>query len=162
MKLIEIDDSPFEHRIIQQFPDSEICALVLHSVVNLWGYAVIKNGTKIRARAGSSDDGTYIEKGEPVEEEIELLNQSKLDKNGNRVYLLNSFPGETFTEDQVGENFVFLICKRYIGEVLDCADDFIFNTNLTEYCYELSDYVKSDESEKKHKSTDKPWWKLWK
>lgn len=90
---------------------------------------------KIRARAGNSDDGTFVEIGEPLDEEKELLSKSKLDENGNKVYVLDEFPDETFSEDQVGENFVFLICKRYFDQELDSAHDLLFKTTLAGYQY---------------------------
>ena len=148
------------------FPNSEICSIVLHSAVNLWGYSVTQNGQKIRARAGSADDGTFVEIGEPLEEEKELLSKSKLDDNGNRTYLLDDFPNEPFNEDQVGENFVFSICKRYFDEELDCADDLLFETTLTGYRFETVKQRTSTQQTNKQNSIDKidnvkPWWKFW-
>lgn len=129
------NETPIEKTFNRIFPYSEICSIVLHSAINLWGYSVTKNGKKIRARAGNSDDGTFVEIGEPLDEEKELLSKSKLDENGNKVYVLDEFPDETFSEDQVGENFVFLICKRYFDQELDSAHDLLFKTTLTGYQY---------------------------
>src|SRR6186713_1887031 len=66
------------------FPSSEICAIALHSVVNLWGYVVMQGGKTLRARAGSSEDGTFVEVGEPLEEEKEQLSKSTIGKDGKR------------------------------------------------------------------------------
>jgi len=129
------NETPIEKTFNRIFPNSEICSIVLHSAINLWGYSVTRNGKKIRARAGNSDDGTFVEIGEPLDEEKELLSKSKLDENGNKVYVLDEFPDETFSEDQVGENFVFLICKRYFDQELDSAHDLLFKTTLTGYQY---------------------------
>jgi hypothetical protein len=128
----------------------------------LWGYSVTVNGHKVRARAGSSDDGTFVEIGEPLEEEIELLSKSRLDENGNRIYLLDDFPDEPFNEDQVRENFVFSICKRYFGEELDTADQLLFDTKLTGFTYAKVINVKSLSNHGKQKMDEsKPWWKFW-
>jgi hypothetical protein len=138
MQFFEDNETQIEKTLSRIFPNSEICSIVLHSAVNLWGYAVTQNGQIIRARAGSADDGTFVEIGEPLEEEKELLSKSKLDDNGNRIYFLNDSLDEPFNEDQVGENYVFSICKRYFGEELDRADDLLFETTLTGYSFQTS------------------------
>lgn len=164
MHFFENNESQTEKALNRIFPNAEICSIVLHSVVNLWGYSVIKNGKKIRTRAGSADGGTFIELGEPLDEEKELLSMSTLDKNGNRIYLLDRFPDEPFSEDQVGENFVFAICKRYFDEELDSADELLFKTTLTGYKYGK---IKQGETQRTPqvqtiKTEDKkPWWKFW-
>ncbi|AWN81397.1 DUF6928 family protein [Candidatus Cardinium hertigii] len=124
--------SSIEQRLINHFPDTEICTIVLHSGVNLWGYSVIKNGQKIRARGGSWNDGTFLEYGSPLEQEKELLSQSIIDKDGNRVYLLDDYPGEPFSEDQVGEEFVSDIASRYFGIGLFCSSE-LLDTMLAGY-----------------------------
>ena len=143
------------------FPNSEICAIVLHSVVNLWGYAVWKNGEKIRVRAGSSEEGTYIELGEPLEEEKELLSKSFLDNDGVRMYQMDGFSDRPFSEDQVGENFVFSVCARYLGEELDVLDEFLDETVFSGYRFgkvlQNDEEIQDDNS----KPTAKPWWKFW-
>jgi hypothetical protein len=150
VELIEKQDSAVEKSLIRLFPGSEICAIVLHSVVNLWGYAVIRNGRKIRARAGSSDDGTFVEMGEPLDEEKELLSKSTLDENGNRTYVFEN-DDEPLTEDQVGENFVFAVSARYLGTELDHADNALFETMMTGYSYQ------NEPSKKKKTKKDIPW-----
>lgn len=166
MQFFEDDETLTEKTLNRIFPNSEICSIVLHSAVNLWGYSVTKNGHKIRARAGSSDDGTFVELGEPLEEEKELLSKSKLDENGNRIYLLEDFPNEPFSEDQVGENFVFSICKRYFEEELDSADDLLFDTTLSGYKYSKVSQTKATKKTEKEQFVEiidntKPWWKFW-
>lgn len=159
----ELADSFFEKRsidgerlLIEKFPDREICVLVLHSVVNLWGYAILKQGKKIRARAGSADDGTFLEFGEPIEEEMDLLSKSSFDAEGKRVYKLSTDPDDVFTEDQVGENFVFALCYRYLGEELDAAENPLYETVMTGYSFaKMKKQGGSDDLE------NKPWWKFW-
>lgn len=135
MLFFEEFETPIEKTLKEIFPNAEICSIILQSTVNLWGFAVIMNGQKIRARAGSAEDGTFIEIGEPLDEEKELLSKSKLDENGSRIYFLDDFPNEPFHEDQVGENLVFSICKRYFGEELNNADALLFGTTLRGYKY---------------------------
>ena len=155
------DISDAEKILIRECPEAEICAIVLHSTVNLWGYAVIKNGQKIRARAGAADDGTFLEYGDPLMEEEALLSKSTIDDQGNRTYLLEEFPGEPFTEDQVGENFVFEISSRYFGTPLDSADDLLFETILTGYRFSNNAKPNKEGSSKEIQLKNKPWWKFW-
>lgn len=161
-QLIQHNQTNLEQRLIQLFPKSEICAIVLHSVVNLWGYSIIVNGQKVRARAGCSDDGTYIEFGAPLDEEMELLSKSTLDDQGNRVYTLDDFPDEILEEDVVGENFVFSICERYFGASLDDDDGSLFNTIFMGYSYRNivdKQYGTSIQNQSKQ-DAKKPWWKF--
>lgn len=164
MQFFQEQLSDVEKALIKLFPDSEICSIILHSVVNLWGYAVIKNGQKIRARSGSADDGTFLEFGEPLPEETGLLSQSTVNGNGSRTYIFESFPGESFTEDQVGENFVFEICSRYFGESLDSADELLFETILAGYRYSNNSIALNQTNSNVLQpagKASKPWWKFW-
>ena len=163
MHFFEENKTSTEKILYRLFPNSEICSIILQSTVNLWGYSVSVNGQKIRARAGSSDDGTFIELGEPLDEEKELLSKSKVDENGNRIYLLDEFPDEPFNEAQVGENFVFLICKRYFEEELDSADELLFETNLTGYKYSKLKHIKTEKNKRQETANSdiKQWWKFW-
>lgn len=164
MQFFEDNETSTEKILKRLFPNSEICSIVLHSAVNLWGYSITKNGQKIRARAGSSDDGTFVELGEPLEEEKELLSKSTIHKDGHRTYLFEDIDDEPMTEDQVGENFVFAICKRYFGEELDSADDLLFETNLKGYSYGKAN-VKENKIKQPNSNLSaidkKPWWKFW-
>jgi len=158
MQFFEDSVTGVEKTLINHFPASEICAIILHSGVNLWGYSVIKNGQKIRTRAGSSDDGTFIETGEPLEEEKQLLNKSTTGEDGTRTYIFEDMDEEPMTEDQVGENFVFEIWSRYFGEQLDRADESLFETTLTGYSFEA---IVQKTKQQQHTNDNKPWWKFW-
>ncbi|MEO8403356.1 MAG: hypothetical protein ABI480_02135 [Chitinophagaceae bacterium] len=125
--------SPMEKKLIQLFPTSEICAFSLQSTVNHWGFAIIKSGEKIRVKAGDYK-GTLIDIGEPVQEEMELLNKSKLNEAGKRLYYLSKYNNKEYnTEDQVGENIVSDIIKRYTGTDLMADDKLLFDTNFSGY-----------------------------
>ncbi|MBO9699769.1 MAG: hypothetical protein J7604_06130 [Sporocytophaga sp.] len=154
MNFFEETPGHAERVLIEKFPNAEICSIVLHSVVNLWGYAVIKDGQKIRSRAGSADSGTFVEFGEPLKEELDLLSKSHIAADGKRSYLFEDFPDEPMTEDQVGEEFVFEITGKYLGEQLDRCDDFLFETRLEGYRY--SNIINPSSA-----SLGKPWWKFW-
>ncbi len=163
-RFFEPSQTKYETRISQIFAASEICSIILHSAVNLWGYSITVKGEKVRARAGSADDGTFCEMGHPVLEENELLSKSQLNEAGNRIYFLEDPGDEALTEDQVGENFVFAITKRYFGEELDQADDLLFETTLIGYSFSnLGDPPKNNRQEDSNISVkpEKPWWRFW-
>ncbi|MGN7786731.1 DUF6928 family protein [Niabella sp. 22666] len=143
------EQPPFTEELLTHiFPDKEIAVIVLHSVVNLWGFSVIKNGKRIRTRAGY-DARNVIDFGAPLPEEEYLLSKSFIDEeSGQKMYLLDGWR-EPCTEDATGEEFVFAVCARYFGEKLDQADE-LFDTELTGY-----------EVSKTLPAKPKPWWKMW-
>ncbi|MGN6647113.1 MAG: hypothetical protein ACTHJT_11340 [Cytophaga sp.] len=142
--VIQKNETAIEKKLIAQFPNSEICFLVLISTLNFWGYKIVDNGKVIRHRAGDGQgNGTYTDFGDPLEEEKDLLAKSTVDNAGVRTYRFDSDPDEIFTEDQVGEEFVFNICKKYLGAPLDQADEFLNKIRFA--CYQK-----------------KSWWKFWK
>jgi hypothetical protein len=118
-----------EQDLIELFPEAEICAVSLQSAINHWGFAVIKDGHKVRVKSGDADNGTTIDDGEPLEPEKELLDRSKINEDGLREYVLDD---SIYTEDQIGENFVFEYYKRYTGTSLD-LDDQLMDTQFTGY-----------------------------
>lgn len=126
--------SEVEKILFKYFPNSEICSLNLHSVVNLWGFSIAKNNKKLRVAAGSADSGTMIYFGEPVKEELELLSKAKIDAEGNRLYYYEE-DDEPYTEDCVGEDYVFEISSRYFGNRLDYADELLFETKFKGFQY---------------------------
>jgi hypothetical protein len=125
-----------EQNIIDAFKDAEICALSLESTVNHWGYGIIQQGKKIRARGGNYEAPLFIDYGKPLPEEEDLLSRLEIKGDNSRVYRIE---GYEYTEDQVGENFVFEIAKRYTGYSLDNGNNPL--DKLTFKCYEKSLYV---------------------
>ena len=141
-RIIEKDDKDSEKLLTKKFPDSEICVIELVSTVGFWGYKVFDKGKLIRHRAGDSEKGTYIDSGTPLDEERELLSKSSIDGSGHRLYKFDDQTDEVLSEDQVGENFVFEICRRYFGESLDTAEHLLYYTNFVGY-------------------RKKAWWRFW-
>lgn len=95
------------NRILSLFPDREIVVLVLHSVVNLWGFAVFRDGMMVRCAAGASDDGIICDSGSPLPEEESLLAQkplAQLDEEGD------------------GETLVFEVSRRLFAKPLNQVD----------------------------------------
>mgnify|MGYP007079438759 FL=1 len=109
--------------------NTEICGFVLHSGNNIYGYSISQNSKRIRVKAGSSDDGIIIDVGQVLQEEQEVLNEFIL------VPLKDGFQElkrTEYAEDQIGEDLVFNISKRYFGERLDLAEDKLFNIKMTQ------------------------------
>lgn len=144
------------------FQDTDIVTFILHSVANLWGYSIVNNGKKVRVRAGDSEE-LIIESGEILEEEKELFSKSKLNDKGERVYIFDDMPDDEFSDDQVGENFVFDISAKYLGQSLDACDE-LFETEFEGYTFSKSKPEKEIESNNisiQNQKTKNPWWKIW-
>ena len=115
----------FEKALMQEFPTSEICAVSLLSSINHFAFTLLKNGSKSRAKGGDSK-GTHLDFGKPLEQELQLFSQSRIE-NGKRVYNLN---GETYDEDQVGENIISNVVSRFTGKQL-IEDEELSNSPFT-------------------------------
>jgi len=111
------------HTVAAFLPRSTILALQLHSVVNLYGYALFENGQLIRRRAGSADDGVFLDSGEPVAEEQPLFAMATINSDGEQVWP-ETYDGvvEEMDHSSMGEEFVFEISKRFFGERFDEFD----------------------------------------
>ena len=131
--LVDPETNAIGRRIIETFPDDEICAISLSGTINHWAFAVIDQGSKVRAKAGDMDNGTVLDAGQPLEEELELLSRSKMNSRGEREYYLRDGE-EPLREDQVGENIIFSVVSRYTGEPLDKDED-VFEAGLFGFRY---------------------------
>ena len=142
--------APLAQALFRRFPRAEIAAVTLHSVVNLWGFALFSDGNALRRKAGSADDGTFEDTGDPLPEERELLAKSTLNAKGQRVYRLPEFPDEDMTEDQVGEEYVFKIFERLAGERPDIGPS-LLDTRCAGFRF----------SSIAAGTSAAPWWKFW-
>ena len=95
-------------RLLQLYPDGEVMAIVLHSVVNLWGYSVYARGQLLRSAAGDSDNGLLANTGEPLPEEVRSLQECAIDK---------------VDEEGDGEDLVFEVSVRMFGQRLDTFEE---------------------------------------
>lgn len=104
-----------------------------------------------------------VEFGEILEEERELFSKSKVNATGERVFVFEDMPDDEFQDDQVGENFIFDISHKYLGENLDACDE-LFETQFEGYTF--------SKTKPKRKlitrlftspkvSPKKIWWKFW-
>ena len=117
------DVPPVVNAINAVLPHASILALELHSVVNLYGYALFENNTLVRARAGSADDGVFLDVGEPIPEEQPLFEKAVVNTDGEQVWIYE-FDGvpEEMDHSCMGEEFVFEISRRFLGERFDDFD----------------------------------------
>ncbi|MGD1893114.1 MAG: hypothetical protein ACFB15_21325 [Cyclobacteriaceae bacterium] len=120
----------FEKGLTSIYTDAEIFIFSLHSVVNHYAFALIDCSMKVRAKCGDADNPLIIDYGDPLEEEKELLARAKVDSKGQRLFYFDDFPNEPFTEDQVGENFIFSISARYLGDSLDAYNQELFEEEI--------------------------------
>jgi hypothetical protein len=79
-------------------PGCRALVAVLHSVVDLFGYAWYENGKLLRARAGSADDGIFFDKGAELPLEREL---------------------KAFDDTIDGEELVMELCRPFLGCRID-------------------------------------------
>jgi len=102
--------------LLRLYPEGEVMAIVLHSVVNLWGYSVYARGQLIRSAAGASDDGLLANMGAPLPEEMRSLQECAIDR---------------IDEDGDGEALVFEVSARMFGQRMDELGE--IPLRLTEY-----------------------------
>ncbi len=97
------------------------------------------------AMANISRNRTYwraaLGLGDPLREEADLLARSTLAEDGRRVYRLPEFPDEELEEDQLGENFVSEIYRRFTGMAL-LTDEALGRVTMLGFA-------------------PRPWWKFW-
>jgi len=62
-------------RLLALYPQAKILSIMLHSVVNLWGFAWYEHSALVRASWGASDDGLMLDFGAPLTEEMAFRQQ---------------------------------------------------------------------------------------
>lgn len=102
--------------LISTFPEAEIGVFMLMSTNNTWGYSVISQGEILAREFGNADEGTTIEDGISLPEVEWLMEQSYTDDDDNRFFELETHPGRVFTHDQVGEEFVKSVSRRFLAD----------------------------------------------
>lgn len=148
-------DHPFFKQALSIFPDGTLCMIILHSVVNLYGYALYENGQLVREFAGCADDGITHEFGEPLPEERDAFSKSK-NVDGERVFLVE-YDGtiEEVSHDGYGENLVFEVASRFYGEKVDQpVSDHLWPEALQGEAIDKKPASKGPEPKK----SEVPWW----
>jgi len=101
-------------RLARMFPGTRMLAFALVSSSNYFAYQWFEDGRIRRWREGSADDGIRVEEGAPLPEELPILAQAEI-RDGKRVYRDPRLPDERFTEDAMGEEFVFELARPFFG-----------------------------------------------
>jgi hypothetical protein len=111
-----------EKQLTTLFPDREIMSVMCHSVVNYHGYALSKNGVKLRTKQ-IAHDSPLQEFGERLEEENAIYATSTKDENGANFW--KNYHGQNYdcTEDQLMEDFTFGVAKRLLGVMISTSED---------------------------------------
>lgn len=100
------DRSDFARRFSSLYPKGEVVALILHSVVDLWGFSVCRDGSPIRVASGA-DGEFYGSIGPELPEERIILDEHAI---------------ETLQEEGLGEELVFEVARRVFGKRYDDED----------------------------------------
>jgi hypothetical protein len=107
--------------ILREAGTGYVLALVLHSVVDLFGYAYYEAGKLLRARSGSADDGIFVDFGDRLPEETELLSEAE-DYEGGQAFRIDPGPPPEYVPvDQYGEEFTFEVSRKAFGSRMDYA-----------------------------------------
>ncbi|MCB2377469.1 hypothetical protein LGH70_07745 [Hymenobacter sp. BT635] len=114
--------SEVEKNFIKIFPEAEIAALSLDSFDNFYGYALLEKGKKTRVKVGDCQVSLRLEVGKPLPEEREIYENSIFRDDKTRLFRIGDDIGTKYTEDAVGEEFVFEIAKRFLGDRLDSRE----------------------------------------
>lgn len=99
------DNAAFRQAIHGLFPAGEVTALILHSVVNMWGFSVYKKGELLRSASGAEGE-FFGSTGAPLPEEESILAEH---------------PIETIDSGDVAysEELVFEVARRALGHRYD-------------------------------------------
>lgn len=155
----------FKTALLQNFPNSDVAALFLQSVVGAWGFEVYQRGTLIRHQHGLDgmvlrDEGSRL-----PEEEAYLARFERHDVDGEIRYRNPSHPEwDDLRDPDFGEQLVFEICRSFTGFPLNQLDD-VKGVNF---------WLSEDEEQKYSMknarfragrvdsiTASRPWWKFW-
>ena len=99
------DNAVFRQAIHELFPTGEVTALILQSVVNMWGFSVYRKGELLRCASGAEGE-FFGSSGTPLPEEESILAEH---------------PIETIDSGDVAysEELVFEVARRVLGHRYD-------------------------------------------
>jgi hypothetical protein len=124
-------DSDTEKRFIQVFPTNEIAAIVFIEMTDLFGYALIEAGKKIRVNY-AEDGEYYAQEGELLPEEEEALSGPPISEQ--ELQIIKKEDGLSDEEIESMFQFGFYsevpeeLAKRYLGN-----NPFLSNIKITKY-----------------------------
>jgi hypothetical protein len=133
-KFFEPAQSEDKKRFIEVFPESEIAVLISNESVNLFSFAILDRGIKIRMKDGC-DGEIYNDVGAPLPEELEVLSEEifmeeeleEMKENGmteKEIQGMIQFEASNRVPDR--------LTKRYLGEnILSMDTDLVKLTMYT-------------------------------
>lgn len=106
-------------KALSLYPQGKLLMVVLHSVVDYFGYAYYENGVLVRELSGTAEDGVQSEVGEPQPEEQAIYARSKI-VDGERVITeKRDWAGpEQFIDQSLamfGEDLTFAIMQKVVA-----------------------------------------------
>jgi len=146
--------------LLKRFPEGKIAALALHSVIGMWGFAVLEHGHLIR-RSYGYDGNVVHDEGPRLQCEEDYLSRYQAIETDESLTCKDPDHPEydAMKYADLGEDLVFEICRSMTGHSLDSpAFCDIRGTNFW-----LGDdgppLVLSGQGTLK--SQTQPWWKFW-
>jgi len=127
------EQSETERLFIETFPGSEIAALVENSTIDMFAYAIIQNGRKVRMKDGC-DGEIYHDEGEQLPEEREAFAEqifSEEELEEMREDGLSEEEVQATIDSEGSWRVPNLISKRYLGEYVGAID--VNEVILTKY-----------------------------
>jgi hypothetical protein len=136
-------DDPLMGRILRAFPRGSVLCIVLHSVVDLFGYAYFDDGRLIRAFGGADGDPILMDVGEWQPEERPLFEKS-VERDSQRFFRVE-YRGEVEEVDAptVGAELTFAMTRRFFGCRLD---ELLAGSNASSLQVETFDRRRGDRS----------------
>jgi len=114
-EFFNVEIGPFAKRVSDVFADKEIVVLTLYSVIDSYGFAVVSNGERLRAKWGGEGDKIYIDYGDKIKEENEVNEEAFVDGS------------------HLGTNIVHMLLRRYFGKDDKEVESNLCKINLLEY-----------------------------
>jgi len=110
---------PIMPRLLSLFANASILVLELHSVTNMFGYALYEKGVLRRVYAGNAEDGVTAEMGQPLPEEEKFFQDSEV-RTGQRFFRYRIGDHmEEFDAAAMGETLAFHVAARFLGVPFD-------------------------------------------
>jgi len=122
---LELGTITYMLKAMECYPAADLLALALHSVVNYSAFAYFKKGELQRQFACTADLGIISQSGKLLPEE-EKAYEGEYERDGQRLFPRKfDFQPEPmeFTIDAIGEEIVFALASRPLGQPLDRADE---------------------------------------
>jgi hypothetical protein len=115
--------SELEKRVTTAFPNSEIAALAIYSVSDVYGYSIIQNGVRQRVKAGA-DLEVDIDYGNKLQEENDVAKEKLFDKE-HLEEMKKDYSKEELQkviDQEISFRTIFRLSKRYFGSEFDRTD----------------------------------------